>query len=129
MRRLILLLPLLAACGTPQEQCISSVTRDQRVVEKLIAETQGNLDRGYAMERYTTYEMDWRNCGRPHHKPGTKPAPPRMCWEEIPVTRTRPKAIDLAAEASKLRQLQDKRAQLSRSAQPAIAQCRAQHPE
>lgn len=135
MKRLFLLLPLLAACGTPQEQCISRVTRDLRTVDGLIAETQTNLARGYAMEEYTTYEMEWHMCGvQPvppkgaDGKPGKAPAP-LMCWEREPVTRERPKAIDLGAEAVKLEQLRAKRAQLARASGPAIAQCQAQYPE
>ncbi|MDZ7908091.1 MAG: hypothetical protein U5N10_07710 [Gemmobacter sp.] len=135
MKRLILLLPLLAACGTPQEQCINRVTRDQRTVQSLIAETEANLARGYAIEEYTAYEMEWRMCGvqpqrpvKPNGKPGKPPAP-LMCWEREPVTRERPKAIDLGSEAVKLEQLRAKRAQLARASAPAIAQCQVQYPE
>lgn len=135
MKRLVLLLPLLAACGTPQEQCITKVTREQRTVQSLIAETEGNLARGYAIEEYTTYETDWRMCRvqpvappRPDGKPG-RPGAPLMCWVDVPVTRERPKAIDLGAEAVKLEQLRAKRAQLARANAPAIAQCQAQYPE
>lgn len=134
MKRLALLLPLLAACGTPQEQCIAKVTRDQRVVETLITEAEGNLARGYALEEYTTYQLDWQICHRqprpePLPKKGHKPPPPDMCWEREPVTRTRPVAIDLGAEAAKLAQLRDQRAVLIRQASPSIAQCKAQFPE
>jgi hypothetical protein len=45
MKRALLSLLLLTACGTPQEQCINSVTRDMRVVDRLIAETEANLAR------------------------------------------------------------------------------------
>ncbi|SEN63760.1 hypothetical protein SAMN04488103_106132 [Gemmobacter aquatilis] len=134
MKRLILLLPFLAACGTPQEQCIAKVTRDQRVVETLIAEAEGNLARGYALEEYTAYELDWQICHRQPLQPslpakGHKPLPPHMCWEREPVTRTRPVAIDLGAEAVKLAQLRDRRAALIRAASPAVAQCKTQFPE
>lgn len=133
MKRLVLLLlPLLAACGTPQENCIARVTRDLRVVESLISETETNLRRGYAMEEYTTYHPEWRECGPPIRKPRPgKPDAivPQMCLKQVPVTRERPKAIDLQAEAAKLQQLRIKRDQLARDAAPAIAQCRAQYPE
>lgn len=130
MKRLILVLPLLAACATPQEQCINRETRDLRTVEKLIAETSLNLSRGYAMEEYVTYEMEWQECAHqpPPPKKGKPPAP-RMCWEREPVTRERPVAIDLRAEAQKLDGLEAKRAQLLRHAQAAITACRAQYPE
>lgn len=129
MKRLLILLPVLAACGTPQEQCIRQVTRDQRVVEKLIVETQENLRRGYAIETYETTVTRWRPCGpRGVDKKG-KPVPPQMCLDDIDVTRTRPKAIDLDAEAVKLRQLRLKRDALVRQSSTSVAACKAQYPE
>ncbi len=129
MKRLALLLPLLAACGTPQEQCISGVTRDQRVVERLITTSEANLARGYALEDVTVWRTTWVECGPPGKDKNGKPLPPRMCLDEVPETRTKPKAIDLEAEARTLRQLKVKRDQLAQSAAPAIAACRAQYPE
>jgi len=51
MRPALMILPFLAlaACATPREQCIGQATRDLRVLNSLIAETQGNLARGYAI--------------------------------------------------------------------------------
>ena len=47
----LLALPLvLAACGTPQERCISQNTSEFRTVSRLLAEVEGNLARGYAWE-------------------------------------------------------------------------------
>lgn len=129
MKRLALLLPLLAACGTPQEQCISGVTRDQRVVERLITTSEANLARGYALEDVTVWRTEWVECGPLRTDKNGKPLPPRMCLDEVPETRTQPKAIDLEAEARTLRQLKVKRDQLARNAAPAIAACRAQYPE
>ena len=63
MRRAQLLLPLiLTACGTPQERCITQQTRDLRGVDGLIADTQRNLDRGYAVEDYTVTTVEWQPC-------------------------------------------------------------------
>jgi len=129
MKRLALLLPLLAACGTPQEQCISGVTRDQRVVERLITTSEANLARGYALEDVTVWRTEWVECGPLRTDKNGKTLPPRMCLDEVPETRTQPKAIDLEAEARTLRQLKVKRDQLARNAAPAIAACRAQYPE
>lgn len=129
MKRLAFsLLVLLAACGTPQEQCISRATRDLRIVDRLIAETQANLDRGYALERVTVYETDWEWCQPGPNAEGELP-PPRLCLDRHPVTTTRPKAIDLKEEAQKLESLKLKRAELAREAQPFIAQCKAEYPE
>lgn len=130
MKRLgVLLLATLAGCGTPQEQCISRNTRDLRTVDRLIAETQGNLDRGYAFETVTVYEDYWTTCPMPEPVEG-KPAPkPRLCLDERPVTEQRPKAIDLTEEARKLDSLKAKRKDLARQAEKVIAACKAEYPE
>ncbi|MBN2629580.1 MAG: hypothetical protein JXR75_03445, partial [Rhodobacteraceae bacterium] len=62
-------------------------------------------------------------------KPAPPPPPPKLCFEPVPETVTRPKAIDLRAEADKLASMRAKRAALARAAQPAIAQCKAVYPE
>ena len=130
MQRLILpALLFLTACGTPQEQCINRNTRDLRTVDRLIAETQGNLDRGFAYEDITVYRDVWVYCARPVVAEGEPAPPPRLCRDERAETVTRPKAIDLAAEAVKLEGLIAKRRQLARAAEPLIAQCKAAYPE
>jgi hypothetical protein len=130
MKRLVLTaFTLLVACGTPQEQCINRGTRDLRTVEKLIAETQGNLDRGYALEEVTRYEDYWDTCYDQVVVDGEVLLKPRMCLKERAYTVERPKAIDLTAEAAKLESLKAKRAQLARAAEPLIAQCKAEYPE
>lgn len=130
MKRLAFLaLGTLAACGTPQEQCINRNTRDLRTVDRLIAETQGNLDRGYAFETITVYEDYWTTCPVPPVVEGEPPPKPRMCLDERPVTEQRAKAIDLNEEARKLDSLKTKRRDLARKAEDVIAQCKAQYPE
>ena len=136
MKRVLLIsLSLLAACGTPQEQCIAAGTRDLRVVEKLIAETEGNLKRGYALEEQTLRFRTFTPCrmpAPPPPPPGTTPPPPppvQMCPDTYEQTVTKPKAIDLDAEARKLSQLQAKRKDLLRAADQVAAQCRAEYPE
>lgn len=129
MKRLILLLPFLAACGTPQEQCIRQVTRDQRVVERLIAESEETLRRGYAIETYETTVTRWVPCGGGGVGPKGKPLPPRMCLDDYDVTRSRPKSVDLAAEAVKLEQLKAKRAALAKASAGSVEACRRQYPE
>jgi hypothetical protein len=122
-------LVLLAACGTPQEQCISRNTRDLRTVDRLIAESEGNLDRGYAYETVTVYEDYWAWCPAPPVPAGQPVPPPRMCLEDRAVTEQRPKAIDLNEEARKLDSLKVKRKELARRAEAVIAQCKAEYPE
>ena len=123
-------LAFLAACGTPQEQCIRANTRDLQVLERLIAETEANLARGYAIEEYITTTPRWLPCSVQPRPAADKPAPPpAMCLETVETVQTRPKAIDLGAERAKLASMQAKRAELARAAQKVIAECRALHPE
>ena len=129
MKRLFLVpLFLLAACGTPQQQCISANTRDLQVVDRLIRETEGNLARGYGYETITKYEPRWIDCTpRPTEK-NPKPAP-EMCFDQVPVTVRQEVALDLNAEAAKLKSLKAKRASLAKAAEAVIAQCQAKYPE
>ena len=130
MKRLVFLtLATLAACGTPQEQCISQNTRDLRTVDRLIKESEGNLARGYAFETVTVYEDEWVYCPQPPVAEGQPVPPPRLCLDERPVTERRPKAIDLNEEARKLASLKEKRKSLARQAEKVIAACKAQYPE
>lgn len=130
MKRILLTAVLLGlvACGTPQQQCINSVTRDLRVVDRLIAEIEGNLARGYALVRVVETHPTFVDCTP---EPTVKrPNPrPRKCVEEVSQTVTRPVAIDLNAEAAKLASLRTKRAQLASAASSAIATCQRQYPE
>ena len=130
MKRLIFLaLAALAACGTPQEQCVSRNTRDLRTVDRLIAESEGNLQRGYAYETVTVYKPEWTHCRRPPQVAGEPPPPPRLCLDERAETEQRPKAIDLKEEARKLASLKEKRISLARQAEKVIAACKAAYPE
>jgi len=128
MKRAILALAaLLAACGTPQEQCIAYTTRDLRVVDRLIQEVEGNLARGYSLEEVTITREFWSVCRGAPAADGTPTTEP--CLRDREYTETRPKAIDLKLEAQKLESLRQKRADLAQVASAAIAECRALHPE
>lgn len=126
------LLALLAACGTPQEQCISQNTRDLRTVERLIKEAQGNLQRGYALEKRTERYRTFEPCLLPSPPDSNgNPQPPRraMCPDTETRSYTVPKSIDLDLESRKLAQLQDKRKELLRSAEQVVALCKQKYPE
>ena len=121
----------LAACGTPQEQCINRETREIRHLERLLAEVEGNLARGYAYEEYEVPMTRWEVCGvdritRPN---GTVIEKQRMCLEDYTVTRTRDVPIDPDAEARKRDGLRKKIKSLTPSAQAAIRACKAAYPE
>ena len=131
MKRLVLpVLLVLSACGTPQEQCINAATRDLRVVDRLIAETEGNLARGYGYQEVTVWTTRWVPCGPPPPHAEGEPLPePQLCLDEVPETIRKPVALDLAAEAQKLAGLKAKRAALAKAAAPQIAACKAEYPE
>ena len=123
MKRLAFLsLILLAACATPRERCIAGATKDIRVLDRLIAESQGNIQRGYGYgtTRYTTW--DFVICGR--RKDGSL----RYCWEPQDRTRRVAVAVDLTAEQRKLYAMVQKRAELAKDVAPRIAACNATYP-
>ncbi len=127
MRRFAVLLPLiLIACGTPQEQCIDTATRDMRVVDRLIAQSEATLARGYAIEEKTIYMPTWVNCARRH---GPDTPKPRLCLKDVPQTIRSAVAVDLTAEAAKRDSLKAKRAAQAKAAATAIKACKAQFPE
>jgi hypothetical protein len=129
MQRLALVsLAFLAACGTPQDQCIARETRELRSLDRLIAETQGNLDRGYAIDRVTVYEDYWTWCEVRDPAHGGTVAR-RFCLDQRAVGVDQPRAIDPEAEARKLAGLKEQRRDLARAAEPAIAACNAAYPE
>ena len=75
----------LTACGTPQEQCISANTRDLRVVERLIRETEGNLARGYGYVTVTEYEAEWVDCTPDPSEANPNPTQ-QLCFDRVPVS-------------------------------------------
>lgn len=119
---------LLAACGTPLQECIRLASHDLIVVDRLITETQGNLARGYAYAKRVISVPVFEDCTPPPTKAHPRP-PIRMCWDEETRTETYPVAIDPGAEQAKLNGLLTKRAQLAKGLEPAIASCQARYPE
>ena len=129
MKRFLLApLLILAACGTPQEQCIGAATRDMRVVDRLIRETEANIARGYGYEEVTVFVPEWVDC-TPRPTTANPAPPPQMCFDDVPQTSRKAVALDLNAEAAKLKSLKAKRAQQAKAAEAAIRQCKAQYPE
>lgn len=117
MTRLSLLpmLALLTACATPQERCQRDATAALRAHQNLIASTQANVARGYAVHRQSVpytyqgvcYDRDIRySCPRT----GTR-------TEETPV------AIDVAEERAKLKRLTAETGALQRRSQEALKNC------
>lgn len=119
-----ILVALVAACGTPQEQCIRTATREVRTLDRLIAETEANLARGYTYEEHQIVRHEWMRCDD-----WVRGTPARMCFEPVWHTVKRPVAIDPQAEQRKLDGLKARRKALGLQAEAAITACRAQYRE
>ena len=117
-------LAVLAACGTPQENCIRNSTREIRTLDRLIAESDASLARGYSFEETRIFRHVWVRCS-----PRRLGVAPEMCHETVEDTVQRPVAIDPEVETRKLENLRAKRAILLKKAKIDIATCRATYPE
>jgi len=123
---LFAVLPLLAACTTPREQCLSTVGVDLRVLNNLISETRSTIDRGFALEtRQDIREVD-TFCT-------TELPDGRMVQSTCQKVKIRdvrvPKAVDLNVEKAKLASLEERQQQLRANAAAARQQCIAANPE
>lgn len=127
MRYLFALAPfaVMAACATPQQQCLSAATQELRVNAYLITQTQGNLDRGYAIDQEQRVSQGFDTCRERTRDGGITRT---LCR----TTRVRnvdvPQAINLNVERDTLDQLLARRAVLQKQATAATAQCRALYP-
>ena len=116
----------LMACATPQQRCIIKAAPDLPVLNRLIAESEGNRARGYAFADVEV-EMDvWKLC-RVDLTPSE--VGQTMCLETETTTTREAVAIDLTAEAAKLASMRARRDDIEAKAQPAFAQCQAEFPK
>lgn len=116
----------LAACATPQEQCLSDATRDARVNARLIAETEANLARGFGV-RVEERVRERNGFCRGETESGEQVV--TRC-EKVDVRKVQvPVALDLNAEQAKLRSLKQQQARLSERTRAATQQCRVLYPE
>ena len=124
MRRLTcaLMLLLLAGCATPFERCMAPALSQLRTVETLIARTEADIARGYALERREIVTQEFVLC---HDRDGRD----RMCVVPVVTEVSRPVAIDRAVEAGKLATLRDRRFELRAELPRVEAACRARFPE
>lgn len=127
MKRLLFLAPfaLLAACSE-QDICISNATSQLRTINALVAETRGNLARGYAIEERQELRERRYVCSI-ENSDGTTSS--RFCTDTEVITRDVPVAIDLNAERAKLESLVERQAVEQRRADAAVRQCQIQFPE
>ncbi len=118
---LIALLPL-AACGTPQEQCIRNAGKDIRILNGLINTTRANINRGYAISSQEYFENEEQACGE---------IAGEVVYCDVAVAHSRDVAvaIDLNAEQAKLNSLTQKHADLSQRASSVVDDCKRRNPE
>lgn len=128
MKRFLVVMALLSltGCESFQAQCIRLASHDVIVLDRLIAESQANLARGYALVDTVVTLSVFRPCYR---RPEMGGFGPDMCEDEVDQTVSKPVAIDLKAEAAKLASMQAKRAQIARQLAPALAECQARYPD
>ncbi|MFC3568585.1 hypothetical protein [Paracoccus simplex] len=129
---LLALMPVLvvAACGTPQEQCISRNTREYRTISSLLAEVEGNLARGYAWEERSVTRAEWDDC--PYvvrDKDGNARILYRSCMRDVTDTERYRVPIDPAAETRKRDNLLARKQALTPSARAAVQACKTAYPE
>lgn len=125
-----LVLPLLlslAACASPQQQCVGAATSNLRNIDALILQTQGNLQRGYGYTQVVRNVPQFVPCGGGWS--GNNYNNMDMCLVNTVQSFNQPVTIDLVAEQKKLDQLIARRAQVAKDVGPAIAACQAQYPE
>lgn len=123
---LLLVLPLvLAACATPRESCLASVSREGRVLDALIAETRGNVARGYGIERREELRTRRELCEF-RRDDGTIGR--RFCNRTYSDEVRVPVTLDVESEKVKLDQLLLRRAAQARAESAARAQCVARYP-
>ena len=127
MRPLLpLALPLfLAACATPLERCESQATRDLRVVDALIAESQATLQRGYAFQTVQNTRPTATFCwgGGQGGYGDYWSTGYGLCWGNNTYTTREPVAVNLEEERQKLRGLQQKREELEVQARAQLEAC------
>ncbi|NBZ87253.1 hypothetical protein [Stagnihabitans tardus] len=127
MKRFLILLAL-AACGTPQEQCIRGVSSDLATLDRLIAETRGNIARGYGYETRVEMMPEWVDC-TPRPTEANPTPKPQMCFDDVAQEVRRPVSLDLRAEQAKLDSMVERRDQMAAAMAPALAACKARYPE
>ena len=123
------ILLLLAACGTPQEQCISRNTDEYRSVSRLLAVVEGNLARGYAWEERQVVRDRLTQCRDLYRdKEGNVQVSYRPCWRDYVDTQRYRVPIDPAAETRKRDNLAARKAALTPRASAAVQACKSAYP-
>ena len=118
MKRFLYILPLLAACANPQETCRQQAVEEVRILEQLIEETEGNIERGYALESEVVNAVDLQVClGNIQNL--------LFCNRTGTTAVETPVAIDIRSERQKLKTLQERLQEAQQRAAYELQQCEA----
>jgi hypothetical protein len=115
-------LTFLAACATPQKQCIARETAEYRAVTAQIEELEETLERGYALHRQTVPFTEARICRVTGNEPYLCPRT-RFHTIETPVS------VDMDDTRKKLARLKVQRIKLAPAAATAREACIRAYPE
>lgn len=121
---LILSLFVLAGCANPRQDCIDDATKDLRIVQGLIADTEATLERGYAIQTETRTVLYTDFC----IGTGIRNGHFSFCNRAQPVTSRTPVAVDLSVERKKLLSLKRKEAELKARSANNVQRCELAHP-
>ncbi len=114
-----ILICALGACATSEKLCIQDATKDLKIVQSLIATTEANLLRGYAVETRERRVVFTDFClGTGRSNVGVS-----FCNRAEPVVERTPVAIDTASELRKLRELKRREAKLLEGIPAALQAC------
>ena len=111
---------LLTACATPRERCEIQATRDLRVINELITESQATLRRGYALREEQRTRFGTTIC---YGSGIYDDFGYGFCWGNDTYTQLRPVAVNLDEERAKLQSLQRKKEELEVEARAQIDAC------
>ncbi|MDC0738155.1 hypothetical protein N6L24_07680 [Cognatishimia sp. SS12] len=110
----------LAACATPRQQCETAAMRNVLALEEAVETAMANIERGYALEQDVSPRFRYGLCAGDNGL--------TTCIRNEDTIRTRPVAIDLAAERRKLASAQARLTEERARANAQLAQCAAQYP-
>ncbi|MEL6519636.1 MAG: hypothetical protein AAFQ66_01650 [Pseudomonadota bacterium] len=123
----ILSLAVVAGCATPQERCIRQETQELSTVLSLLSKVDGNLARGYAIEREPYSVPIYQVCSTSRNKDGKLVQD--HCWKNETFFRDKEVPIDPASESRKRQALQDRARTLERQSAAGVARCKAEFAE
>ena len=121
------ILACLAACTSPQEQCLTSANSALAALDAQIATAQGNLQRGYAINQVQRNVPQAASCSNARRSDTISTAN-SMCLVNNVQTVNVPVQINLAAEQQRLNALIARRPTVAQQAAEASATCRAAYP-